>query len=139
MISSEAPLLPGLAQVDHATPWFRNGSLGDQTPNYGMRCSISKTKDNVLYGRRAQAGNASGQAHPLCIALPSPHFRYDRYARFFSAVPVTPRTIHSDAWRDVGISWEPPAPQTGPSGGSLPGGFLSWADEERCGQLVRAC
>ncbi len=38
-------------QVDHVTPWFRNGSLGDQFPNYGMRCSISKTTDNVLYGR----------------------------------------------------------------------------------------
>jgi hypothetical protein len=87
--------------ADHLTPWARNGSLGDQTPNYGIRCSISKTKDNVKFGR------------------------YARYARFFDAVPAGTRTVHSDAWRDVGASWEPD-------------GFIPWQSEEFCGQRADA-
>lgn len=91
--------------VDHVTPWALNCTALDvQTPDCGLRCSISKTKDNVLYGR------------------------YTRYARFFETVPQVPalRTIHSDAWRDAGASWEPEAPS------GL--GFIDWANEERCGQ-----
>lgn len=90
-------------QIDHVTPWFRNGSTGDQNPNYGMRCSISKTKDNVQYGR------------------------YARYARFFSTVPAgSVRTIHSDAWRDVGASWEPESA----------GGYIPCESEQFCGQAA---
>lgn len=86
--------------TDHSTPWFMNCTTTNfQTPDCGIRCSISKTKDNVYYGR------------------------YDRYARFFDTVPSGMRTIHSDAWRDVGASWEP----------EESGGFIDWANEQRCG------
>ena len=71
-----------------------------------------------------------------CPSFSFPHPSYARYARFFDTVPPGTRTIHSDAWRDVGISWEPEAAQQGP-GGTLPGGLLTWADEEFCGQKVR--
>ena len=65
--------------------WYSNCSVThEQSPDCGIRCSISKTRDAVTYGR------------------------YQRYARMFDVVPVQGlRTIHSDAWRDVGASWEP--------------------------------
>ena len=83
--------------VDHATPWCMAGNVTGQTPNPGRRCSISKAKDAAAHGR------------------------YARYARMFGVVPGGLRTIHSDAWRDVGASWEPE-------------GLLDWANEQRCGQ-----
>jgi hypothetical protein len=88
--------------VDGVTPWAMNDSVVHQMlPDYGIRCSISKTKDAVAHGR------------------------YARYARFFSTVPQTPaiETIHSDAWRDVGSSFEP-----------APVGFIPDASEAYCGQ-----
>lgn len=88
--------------VDGVTPWAMNDSVVQQMiPDYGLRCSISKTKDGVAHGR------------------------YARYARFFATVPQTPalETIHSDAWRDVGSSFEPP-----------PVGFIPDASEAYCGQ-----
>jgi hypothetical protein len=95
--------------VDHALPWFMDCSVAGQTPNCGIRCSISKAKDAALFGR------------------------YDRLARFFSAIgPVGLRTIHSDAWRDVGASWEPPVD------GGASSGFLDNANEARCGQQADA-
>jgi hypothetical protein len=93
-------------QVDHATAWYSNCTVtGEQIPDCGIRCSISKTKDAVLYDR------------------------YGRYSKMFSAIPnpSSLRTIHSDAWRDVGASWEPDT-----ADGGL--GFLSWEQEARCGQ-----
>jgi hypothetical protein len=96
-------------QVDHVTPWARNCTTsGDQTPDCGIRCSISKTKDNVLYGR------------------------YARYARIFDVIPPGARTIHSDAWRDVGASWEP----QGADGST--GGFIPFESEQFCGQRADA-
>lgn len=87
--------------ADHATPWAMNCSADHfQVLDCGIRCSISKTKDGAAHGR------------------------YARYARFFETVPAGLRTIHSDAWRDVGASWEPEAA----------GGFIDWASEQRCGQ-----
>jgi hypothetical protein len=86
--------------ADHATAWYSNCTVTqEQIPDCGIRCSISKTKDAVMYNR------------------------YERYGRMFTAVPAssTMRTIHSDAWRDVGASWEPD-------------GFISWEQEARCGQ-----
>ena len=88
--------------IDGVTPWAMNNSVThDQLPDYGIRCSISKTKDSVSFGR------------------------YARYARFFSAVPAAPaiETIHSDAWRDVGSSFEPD-------------GFISDSSEQFCGQAA---
>jgi hypothetical protein len=85
--------------IDHVTPWYQNTTaLNVQTPDAGLRCSISKTKDNALYGR------------------------YARYEKFFETVPGGLKTIHSDAWRNVGASWEPE-----------PFGFIDWQNEERCG------
>jgi hypothetical protein len=93
--------------VDHATPWCMEGNVTGQTPDPGARCSLSKAKDAAFYGR------------------------YERYARFFAAVPSSAlRTIHSDAWRDVGASWEPEA------GGGL--GYLDNANEQFCGQRADA-
>ena len=85
--------------VDKATPWCMDGSKTGQTPNPGCRCSISKAKDAALYSR------------------------YQRYAKMLAVVPPGLRTIHSDAWRDVGASWEPP-----------PLGFVDHANEQWCGQ-----
>jgi hypothetical protein len=76
-----------------------NCTVAGQTPNCGIRCSISKAKDAALFGR------------------------YERYARFFATVPGGLRTIHSDAWRDVGASWEPEEV-----------GFIDHANEQWCGQ-----
>lgn len=85
--------------VDHASPWCMDGDKTGQTPNPGCRCSISKAKDAALFGR------------------------YARYAKMLAVVPPGLRTIHSDAWRDVGASWEP-----------APLGFLDHANEQWCGQ-----
>ena len=85
--------------VDQRTPWCMDGDKTGQTPNPGCRCSISKAKDAALYGR------------------------YARYARMLAVVPPGLRTVHSDAWRDVGASWEPP-----------PLGFVDHANEQWCGQ-----
>jgi hypothetical protein len=88
--------------IDGVTPWAMNDSVVQQMlPDYGIRCSISKTKDSVSHGR------------------------YDRIARLFSTVPSVPaiETIHSDAWRDVGSSFEP-------------SGFISDSSEQFCGQVA---
>ena len=85
--------------VDKSTPWCMDGSETGQTPNPGCRCSISKSKDKAFYNR------------------------YERYAKMLSIVPPGLRTIHSDAWRDVGASWEP-----------APLGFIDHANEQFCGQ-----
>jgi hypothetical protein len=91
--------------VDHATPWCMDCAVDGQTPNCGARCSLSKAKDAAAHGR------------------------YERLARFFAAVaPQGLRTIHSDAWRDVGASWEAPAQ------GGASSGYLDCANEARCGQ-----
>jgi len=86
--------------VDHKSAWYSNCSVThEQSPDCGIRCSISKTRDAVTYGR------------------------YQRYARMFDVVPVQGlRTIHSDAWRDVGASWEP-------------NHFISMESEQFCGQV----
>ncbi len=73
----------------------------EQIPNCGIRCSISKTRDTVSYGR------------------------YERIGQMLSTVPAGIRTVHSDAWRDVGVSYEPT-------------GFLSFESEARCGQQADA-
>jgi hypothetical protein len=86
--------------VDKTTPWCQDGAATGQTPNPGCRCSISKSKDAAFYNR------------------------YTRYAKMLSIIPpVGLRTIHSDAWRDVGASWEPE-----------PLGFVDHANEQYCGQ-----
>jgi hypothetical protein len=85
--------------VDHATPWCMDGDKTGQTPNPGCRCSISKAKDAALHGR------------------------YARYGKMLAVVPPGLRTIHSDAWRDVGASWEP-----------SPLGYIDHANEQFCGQ-----
>jgi hypothetical protein len=93
--------------VDHATPWCMDCAVAGQTPNCGARCSLSKAKDAAAHGR------------------------YARLQRFFDAIqPQGLRTIHSDAWRDVGASWEPAAGE-----GS---GYLDFANEARCGQQADA-
>ena len=84
--------------VDHATPWCMAGNVTGQTPDPGCRCSISKAKDAARYGR------------------------YARYGKMLAVVPPGLRTIHSDAWRDVGASWEPE-----------PTGFVDHANEQFCG------
>ena len=95
--------------VDHATPWCMDCSVDGQTPNCGARCSLSKAKDSAAHGR------------------------YARLQRFFTAVqPQGLRTIHSDAWRDVGASWEPPTE------GGAGSGYLDCANEARCGQQADA-
>ena len=67
-------------QVDHATPWFSNCSVThEQSPDCGVRCSISKTRDAVSHGR------------------------YARMARMFDVVPAGLRTVHSDAWRSCSL------------------------------------
>lgn len=84
--------------VDHASAWYSNCTVTqEQIPNCGIRCSISKSKDSAFYQR------------------------YERYGKFFNAVPPGSKTIHSDAWRDVGASWDP-------------NGFISWESEMVCGQ-----
>ena len=88
--------------VDGVTPWVMNDSVvQQQIPDYGVRCSISKTKDNSYYGR------------------------YERIGRFLTTIPSSPKieTIHSDAWRDVGSSFEPD-------------GFISEFSEQFCGQIA---
>ena len=88
--------------VDGVTPWVMNDSVvQQQIPDYGVRCSISKTKDNSYYGR------------------------YERIGRFLTTIPSSPKieTIHSDAWRDVGSSFEPD-------------GFISESSEQFCGQIA---
>ena len=86
-------------QVDHFTPWLSNCSVThEQSPDCGVRCSISKTRDAVSHGR------------------------YARMARMFDVVPAGLRTVHSDAWRDVGASWERE-------------GFISMESENFCGQI----
>ena len=88
--------------VDHTTPWYSNCTVThEQTPDCGIRCSISKTRDSVSHGR------------------------YDRIGRIFNVIPMGLRTIHSDAWRDVGASWEPT-------------GYLSMESEQFCGQASSA-
>jgi hypothetical protein len=74
------------------------GNVTGQTPDPGCRCSISKAKDAARYGR------------------------YARYGKMLAVVPPGLRTIHSDAWRDVGASWEPE-----------PTGFVDHANEQFCG------
>ena len=69
----------------------------EQNPDCGLRCSISKTRDAVSHGR------------------------YDRIAQIFDVVPAPISTIHSDAWRDVGASWEAV-------------GFVPYESESFCGQ-----
>ena len=87
-------------QVDHVTPWFSNCTVThEQTPDCGIRCSISKTRDAVSHGR------------------------YERMGRMFDVVPAGMRTVHSDAWRDVGASWEA-------------SGYLSMESENFCGQIA---
>eukprot|EP00759_Apiculatamorpha_spiralis_P002340 PhF_6_TR10860/c0_g1_i1/m.17591 len=50
--------------VDHVTPWYSNCTVThEQTPDCGIRCSISKTRDHATYGR------------------------YDRYNRIFQVTP----------------------------------------------------
>jgi hypothetical protein len=88
--------------VDGITPWVMHDSVvQQQIPDYGIRCSISKTKDNAYYGR------------------------YNRISRFLTTIPSTPRieTIHSDAWREVGSSFEKD-------------GFISESSEQFCGQIA---
>ena len=88
--------------VDGITPWVMHDSVvQQQIPDYGVRCSISKTKDNALYGR------------------------YERISRFLTTIPSSPRidTVHSDAWREVGSSFEPD-------------GFISESSEQYCGQIA---
>ena len=86
--------------VDHSTPWYSNCSVThEQNPDCGIRCSISKTRDAVSFGR------------------------YERIGKIFSVIPEGLRTIHSDAWRDVGASWE----RTG---------YLSMESENFCGQMA---
>ena len=93
--------------IDHVTPWAMNCSVDGQTPNCGIRCSISKTKDAANFGR------------------------YNRLQRFFDVVqPVGLRTIHSDAWRDVDSSWEEP-----PTDASSDSGYIDSASEAYCGQM----
>ena len=86
--------------VDHITPWYSNCSVThEQNPDCGIRCSISKTRDAVSYNR------------------------YERLGKIFSVIPPGLRTIHSDAWRDVGASWEST-------------GYLSMESENFCGQMA---
>jgi hypothetical protein len=86
--------------VDHATPWYSNCSVThEQDPDCGIRCSISKTRDAVSFGR------------------------YERLNKMFNVIPDGLRTIHSDAWRDVGASYEPT-------------GYLSMESENFCGQIA---
>ena len=86
-------------QVDHVTPWFSNCSVThEQVPDCGIRCSISKTRDAVSHGR------------------------YARMGKMFDVVPAGMRTVHSDAWRDVGASWEK-------------AGYISSESENFCGQI----
>jgi hypothetical protein len=94
--------------VDHATPWCSNCSVThEQFPDCGLRCSLSKAKDAAVGGR------------------------YERYGRFLTTFPlgVLPqglRSVHEDAWRDVGASWE------------ANGVFLPHESEQFCGQEADA-
>ena len=91
--------------VDHVTPWCSNCTIThEQDPDCGLRCSLSKTRDATSFGRAA------------------------RLARFLTTFPAGLRTVHSDAWRDVGASWEPESS----------GGFLPWESEQRCGQVAES-
>lgn len=71
-------------------------------PDCGLRCSLSKTRDAASFGRA------------------------DRLRRFLATFPPGLTTVHSDAWRDVGASWEPESA----------GGFVLWESEQRCGQVA---
>ena len=46
----------------------------------------------------------------------------------FRVIPPGLKTIHSDAWRDVGASWET---YTG-----VGTGFIPWESEQFCGQVM---